>query len=344
MIVSRKIDKYKERDEWLSNQDYLFGEDSKYESYMIPVQENSHLEKGIVRIEDLYNYACDNNITDAAYAISSICEANNLDPTNITFSIREENFIENPDYQEIVETFQNEGLNIYVVPLSENDLVSRIGNQALSLFESTGDISYLELFAYNEETKTIWSKGEDGKFYKTVSSPDHPGVSYTKSSDGKWTETKTQYHKLDGEGLLNARNDIINKYYDFSGDETSQDWEKRKTLAAKASQDLANDIGKFIKFDDSYTDEEKQKTIDYHKGQLKNDLESFSRQLERETYPKSWLAKKIAWFRGLYAKFKEKYKNYSTAGPGVLNTLKWIGAKILSIIDVLLRKLQNAVN
>ena len=71
-------------------------------------------------------------------------------------------------------------------------------------------------------------------------------------------------------------------------------------------------------------------------------LESFKKRIQSEQYPKSWLAKKIQWFRNLYAKFM--HKNTTSPQPGVTGFIKRILATIARIIDMLMKKLQNAVN
>jgi hypothetical protein len=71
-------------------------------------------------------------------------------------------------------------------------------------------------------------------------------------------------------------------------------------------------------------------------------LESFKKRIQSEQYPKSWLAKKIQWFRNLYAKFM--HKNTASPQPGVTGFIKRILATIARIIDMLMKKLQNAVN
>jgi len=71
-------------------------------------------------------------------------------------------------------------------------------------------------------------------------------------------------------------------------------------------------------------------------------LESFKKRIQSEQYPKSWLAKKIQWFRNLYAKFM--HKNTVSPQPGVTGFIKRILATIARIIDMLMKKLQNAVN
>lgn len=72
-------------------------------------------------------------------------------------------------------------------------------------------------------------------------------------------------------------------------------------------------------------------------------IESLSKLVDRETFPKTWLAKKIAWLRGLYRKLMYKCTLTKSNDP-IVNVLKKIGGVILRTIDKLALKLQNAVN
>lgn len=121
--------------------------------------------------------------------------------------------------------------------------------------------------------------------------------------------------------------------------------------------DAYHDTGKHIKDEQSF--EANKKTIsdrvDTNLSLLKGTpereekfkdeisrLEDFKKRIQSEQYPKSWLAKKIQWFRNLYAKFM--HKNSVNPQPGVKGFFKRILATIARIIDTLAKKLQNAVN
>lgn len=99
---------------------------------------------------------------------------------------------------------------------------------------------------------------------------------------------------------------------------------------------LSDDLDKNINFLKGPND----KNIDFSSEISR--LESFKNRIQEEQFPKTWLAKKIAWFRSLYAKFM--HKNTASPEPGFVGIIKRICATILRIIDTLTRKLQNAVN
>lgn len=80
-------------------------------------------------------------------------------------------------------------------------------------------------------------------------------------------------------------------------------------------------------------------------------VDKIYKMVDEEEFPKSWLAKKIAWLRSLYRNIMIKWTIQKTKG-GVANggvgyitgPLKTFAAFVLRCIDKLARKLQNAVN
>lgn len=79
---------------------------------------------------------------------------------------------------------------------------------------------------------------------------------------------------------------------------------------------------------------------------LQSRLETISKMVEKEKFPKSWLAKKIYWLRSLYRKIMYKWSIKKGTGfvGTITGTVKRILAFILRLIDKLAAKLQNAVN
>ena len=71
-------------------------------------------------------------------------------------------------------------------------------------------------------------------------------------------------------------------------------------------------------------------------------LNTFKSKLENEQYPKTWLAKKLAWLRGLYSNWMAQKSIMSAQGKA--NIFQRIGAFILRLIDRVAQKLQNLVN
>ena len=78
----------------------------------------------------------------------------------------------------------------------------------------------------------------------------------------------------------------------------------------------------------------------------KSRIQKLSKMVEQEQFPKTWLAKKIAWLRSLYRNIMYKLTLHKSDGPwkSVTNPLRSIAGFILRLIDKLALKLQNAVN
>ena len=91
--------------------------ESTYEPEMVPIRENQRLGKNLIRLEDLVEYAIANGITDAGYAINSICEASEISPDSIAFSVNEENMATDQELFDTVKAFVNENATVLVSPV-----------------------------------------------------------------------------------------------------------------------------------------------------------------------------------------------------------------------------------
>lgn len=107
---------------FLDNSYYLTEQESAYYPAMVLVRENSRLGLNLVRLEDLVDYSLANNITDYGYAINSVCEASNVDVGSIGLSVDEVSIIEDAEMADTVREFGNNGIPVYVAPLSSTDI------------------------------------------------------------------------------------------------------------------------------------------------------------------------------------------------------------------------------
>ena len=97
-------------------------ENTEYYPELVPVFEDYEHATNIIRIEDLVEYATSNNITDGTDAITSICEANKVLPETISLSIDESNAFIDLDMLLTLKSFEEAGFNIFINPISSNDL------------------------------------------------------------------------------------------------------------------------------------------------------------------------------------------------------------------------------
>lgn len=91
--------------------------ESTYEPEMVPVRESSRLGKNMIRLEDLVEYSVANGITDAGYAISSVCEAASISPESVVFTVQESNILSDYNMFETAKAFMNENATVLVSPV-----------------------------------------------------------------------------------------------------------------------------------------------------------------------------------------------------------------------------------
>lgn len=149
-------------------------------------------------------------------------------------------------------------------------------------------------------------------------------IKYTTNKDGKTYDVT--FSKKDMDKQVRSDIDQYHKVGSSIKDEKSFEANK-KTLSDRLDHNI-----------NLMKDSEKP---DHFKNEIER-LENFKKRIQSEQYPKSWLAKKIQWFRNLYAKFM--HKNSASHQPGISGFIKRILATIARIIDMLMKKLQNAVN
>ena len=102
----------------LDNSSYLTESESVYDPTMVAIRENSRLGLNIIRLEDLVEYAQCNGISDAGYAIDSICEANQVDMYTLAFSIDEVSAIYDPEMADTALVFKENGAQVFAAPIS----------------------------------------------------------------------------------------------------------------------------------------------------------------------------------------------------------------------------------
>lgn len=154
---------------------------------------------------------------------------------------------------------------------------------------------------------------------------------FVKKKDGKHTmlfqdQLPEDYYNLEG-NRSGIRSDIDSHFDLMSKTKTEEEFKKIQ----------ADTVTQFKNWE-KHADQ----SFAANGGKISGDLQQFYKHIESQQFPKSWLAKKIAWFRSLYAKFM--HKNTIASQGGVTGFLKKIGAMILKVIDKLAEKLQNAVN
>ena len=105
-----------EAESFLKTAQYLTEQECDYRPEMVPVIENKRLSANLLKLEDLTEYAVSNGITDAGYAINSICEASDIDMNSVVYTVNEESLLADQDMVDTVKAFLSEGAQVLVVP------------------------------------------------------------------------------------------------------------------------------------------------------------------------------------------------------------------------------------
>ena len=163
----------------LEGANYLSEEESRYYPQMVPVRENARIGKNFIRVEDLIEYSLSNGINDGAYALGQICEAANVNPQTIAFSIDEVSILEDSEMEDTVRQLMAAGAEVYAAPISENDMVYIMAETVCdisiagieedaedytdALFEAFLDDDFETFFSENSITDTIHNKASYAK-------------------------------------------------------------------------------------------------------------------------------------------------------------------------------------
>lgn len=130
----------------LESMDYLTEDESVYNAAMVPVVENSRIGAYVVALEDIMEFCESNGIEDMGYAVSQICEASNVEPSTLAFSVQETSVIADDDMAQLVSDVMSEGCNVLAVPPSPYDPLNEMAGMAVEACMN-GDYSLLEAYA-----------------------------------------------------------------------------------------------------------------------------------------------------------------------------------------------------
>ena len=130
----------------LENMTYLSESESIYHPAMVPVVENTTIGANVIRLEDMVQFAESNGIIDFGAALQAVCEASQISPSSVAFSVQEENVIADQGMTQLVSGIMNEGVAVVAVPISSNDAMMQLAEMAIN--ESLADDdTLLEAFA-----------------------------------------------------------------------------------------------------------------------------------------------------------------------------------------------------
>lgn len=151
---------------FLNKLEYLDESDCSYTPSMVNVFYNNRLDKDLIKLEQFVQYADINGISDAGYAISSVCESNRVDLSNIGFVVSEASVLADDDLVETSKFLRENGFQVLVTPEPDDSLYYQELNEALDMDANYTFEDSINLLAYCEEYAPIKAiKDFGGKVY-----------------------------------------------------------------------------------------------------------------------------------------------------------------------------------
>lgn len=143
----------------------FFSEESILQSTefdMVPVVENARFGTNIIKLEDILSLSESYNIFDLGVVLTKICEANELNPSDVSFSIQDYKLLESDEITGLVNDLINEGVNVFAVPMSSTNPIKMVGDAILEMAIETGDWDLFDTFI-NEDVEILLEKVSDKK-------------------------------------------------------------------------------------------------------------------------------------------------------------------------------------
>lgn len=300
MIITKEDQALNEAMAILENAEYLDESETLIQPDNIPVFEIDRLQTHTVTHNDV-SRLCEEYGLEPAEAVAAIAESNGLDYEDLTVAVKEEDLI-------LDESIAAEYDNICVAPISEDSVAYQYCDMLVDAFAESADEDYL--FAIIDEA-------------------DDPEES---NKAGAWDTVKGWASSLKSGAARNnpyaAGKRIYGTVITSKRAAAAQD----KGLVDTTKMIGAN-LGKYRKKDMAIVGGSVAAAT--AAGVLAAKALKASRNK-----PKSWIAKKIAALRSVYAKWLNRANKETNANKA--GAIKKICAKILNVIDALMAKLQNA--
>lgn len=344
-------------DQVLQESLYLENDYNYNDPQMVPVMENTftydgeEYSVGLVSYSDLAKLAENYNL-DILDSLNLVAESNSVDPDNLAIVAEEYSAFEDP------ETFLylQENTVVFVNEIPETSLAYQFCEGCVDEYAKTADDFYLDLILdeagnvkfftgdsdYNPNTaseidkrlnvKNTGYKGGRADNPRVTKNPKETGLTRIRN---EWKRTNPFATGRDVYRNLRNHSSSKNKYFGlfnktraayggvkaglntFNSNETLKGAAKKGAIGAAAVGAAAYGIHKFLQNKDNILKQANNK-------------------------PKSWIAKKIASLRKLYEKWLARASKETNVNKA--NAIKKVAAKILTVIDKLLKKLQTATN
>ena len=307
----------------LNEATYLDENEAIIRPQTIPIAENSRIGAYTVRFDDVHRLA-ESHGTSYLDAVVSIAESSGVDPAYLKVAVDEAEIICNPDV--VLALPEN---SVVVAPLSENSLAFQYVTECIGLWDQMPDTdeadmalaealiedSYLEQFLNEGITDTIKDFASSATDKMRSAAGTVSGFDDIQHARRKWGQHKRIDSKIADE-VPDAAVPGAQKLMKLSSDAKSAAYKLAAKGGLKAAGTTAAVVGAGYGL---------KKFYDY--------------VTQADDKPKSWIGQKIAALRKVYQSWMQKAEK---GGPGVGAKIKSAAAKLLSIIDALMAKMQHA--
>lgn len=147
----------------LDKMNYLTEAESVYAPAMVPIVENTDVQANLIRLEDMIAFGESNGIEDLGYALTQVCEASEVDPSTIAFTVQDTSLIENEEMAQLAAEIMNEGCPIIGVYISDNHPATILAEAAIEYAVVAESDALFEAFVNDDFDSFAEAEGEDAE-------------------------------------------------------------------------------------------------------------------------------------------------------------------------------------
>ena len=307
---------------------YLSESESLIRPQTIPVKENTRIGAYTVNFDDIERLA-ESYGADYVDAMVAVAEASGIDVEYLKVAVNEADIITDP---EIVLALPE--ASVVIAPLSENSLAFQYVNECINLWDVMPDTDEADM-ALAEALI------DDTYLEQFIQEADEAQAAANNDGPGLWDRVKG-YASTVGNKIKSGAGKVGDFYTrDFKA--AKSDYHNRKQIKASKAN-YSEDVykGKMDNANKSIA-----KNVAIGTGKVAGTVAAIGGAIalgrkilgKADNKPKSWIGQKIAALRKIYANWMQKAQK---GGPGVGDKIKQAAAKLLSIIDALMEKMQHA--
>jgi len=282
-------------------------------------------------------------------ALTSIAEVNDIIPEMMHVGIDEADIICDPTLINLFEDSSHDSRVVWVNPISENCLAYKYCSSLLEAYKETGDEDYLlaiideAQFGQGKLTEIMQKAAKDhadlmnGAHQKAYDAGDHKAERHLGPKAAAANDMEKSLNKQN----INDIETKMKEYHAKQAEEQSKLGYKIKSKGRQALQFAKNNKGKLAV--GAGLAAAAGGALAYKSYQNNQEMKQVAAiQKQMANAPRSWIAKKIASLRSLYSRYLQRARLAKASGQA--SVFQKVASKILSVIDALMKKMQNMTN